>query len=147
MDRFLRRATPVVLLVLAGLAWFGPFLPGNAGLAEALGDGVVLRFVVGLLCVYMILLVLERQRLEDGFREVLGAFRNFHAELRSGAPEAAGTQRETVEILVAALQSADGQVRRRAASHLQQITGESLGEDPAAWLGWLAQRHPEGEET
>ena len=141
MDGFLRRATPMVLLALAGLAWFGPLLPGYDALRQSFGEAAVLRFVTGLLCVYMVMLVAERHRMERNFKEVLAAFREFHSGSRS---EAAGdqdaAQREAVEILVAALESPDEEVRTTSLRHLERLTGHSLGGDPEAWRSWLAQR-------
>lgn len=139
MNSFLARATPLVLLALAVLAWFGELLPGHEQLVRTFGDDVVLRFVTGLLCIYMVLLVIERQRMERNFKQVLGAFRDFHGKAGGGEVPAAA-QREAVEILVGALRSEDPEVRRNAQTHLERLTGQKLGEDPEAWSGWLAQQ-------
>ena len=144
MDRFLRRATPLVLLVLAGLAWFETWLPGHQVIAKNFGDDAVLRFVTGFLCIYMVMLVLERQRMEQTFKQVLLAFREF----RGGAPgakpgpDARDAQREAVQILVGALDSPDESVRKTSAVHLKRLTGLDLGEDAAAWRRWLAAQDP-----
>ncbi len=148
MDSFLRRATPLVLLVMAALAWFEKWLPGHAALAESFGENAVLRFVTGLLCIYMVMLVLERQRMEMTFKQVLSAFRDFRtgagaaagAAGAAAAPGAAEAEREAVSILIAALESGDSAVRANAAAHLQRLTGLDHGEDAAAWRGWLSQR-------
>lgn len=145
MDSVLRRATPLVLLVLAGLAWFEAWLPGHAELAARFGDDAVLRFVLGLLCLYMVMLVIERQRLEHSFKQLLAAFKEFHELTRSGAAasEAPRAKREAAEILVAALTSDDLEVRESAAVHLQRLTGEDLGDDAGAWRSWLASQPKE----
>jgi|SoiMethySBSTD1v2_1073268.scaffolds.fasta_scaffold2946595_2 hypothetical protein len=137
MDRFLRGATPIVLLALAGLAWFERWLPGHERLVEHFGPDGVLRFVTGLLCVYVVLLVIERQRMQRDFKEVLDAFRTFHSEAR-GTRSDAVAQREAIEILIGALASSDPVVRESSAQHLRRLTGQDLGPDAAAWRRWLA---------
>ena len=134
MDAFLRRATPIVLLVLASLAWFGPWIPGYDGLASRFGEGAVLRFVVGLLCLYTLMGVLERQRMEVHFKQVLGAFREFSQ--KRGETGGVDAQKEAVAILLGALSSADAEVRSNAIQHLKRLTGQDLGEDPTAWQAW-----------
>ena len=148
MDSTLQRATPIVLLVLAGLAWFGKFLPGYDGLTRSFGEAAVLRFVTGVLCLYMVMLVLERQRMERAFKDVLGAFRQFHAERAGGGGAAGGevrtaedAQEEALRLLVGSLSSPDAKVRGLAAGNLQRLTGQSFGEDAAAWTRWLDQRN------
>ena len=147
MDSFLRRATPVVLLLLAALAWFEKWLPGHEAVASRFGDDAVLRFVLGLLCVYVVLLVVECQRLEQAFKQLLGAFKDFHAQARRGGTagaESAAAKREAVELLVAALSSGDLAIRQKARKHLARLTGEDLGEDPQAWRAWLDRRQDAG---
>jgi hypothetical protein len=140
MDLFLRRATPVVLLMMAGLAWFGPLLPGYEGLIDRFGGDAVLRFLTGLLCIYVAMLVLERQRMEQSFKQVLGAFRDFHTNRHPNAEQTGKVQREAVEILVGALQSPDAEVRRNSRTHLVRLTGQDHGEDAGAWRSWLAEQ-------
>ena len=142
MDGFLRRATPIVLLALAGLAWFEKWLPGHETMASRFGEDGVLRFVLGLLCLYMVMLVVERQRLEQGFKQLVGAFKDFHEQSRAaGSPAQAGSaKREAVELLVAALGSPDAEIRKNSVSHLKRLTGQDLGEDPQAWQAWWAQQ-------
>ena len=141
MNSFLRRATPLVLLVMAGLAWFGPMLPGYGSIRDALGDGAVLRFVVGVLCLYMVMLVAERQRMEAAFKDVLGAFRSFHLQrgtTETGAgPNVSGVaaakavaaehdeqKKQAIRILVGALSSDEPEVRTNAAQNLERLTGQ-----------------------
>lgn len=141
MDSFLGRATPLVLLALAVLAWFGKLLPGHDALVRSFGDDAVLRFVTGLLCVYMVMLVIERHRLERNFKQVLGAFREFHGKSPDAEPSRAeAAQREAVEILIAALESDDAEVRKTSVTHLERLTGQKLGADPAAWRSWLERQ-------
>jgi hypothetical protein len=146
MDGFLRRATPIVLLALAGLAWFEKWLPGHETMVSRFGEDGVLRFVLGLLCLYMVMLVLERQRLEQAFKQLLGAFKDFHAQSRSdGSPvQAAEKKREAIGLLVGALESADAEIRGNAVTHLKRLTGKDLGHDPQAWQAWWAQQPDAG---
>ncbi len=141
MDKFLRLATPLCLVALAALVWFERVLPGRDAFARTFGEDAVPRFVTGVLCIYVLVLVVERQRMESAFKDVLGAFRDFHARGRRGergALEAA--QREAVEILIAALDSPDAQVRQRSVLHLERLTGQQLGDDAQAWRGWLREQ-------
>jgi hypothetical protein len=159
MDRTLRNATPLVLLVLAGLAWFEPLLPGAAWLRERLGPSGLLRFVVGLLAVYCALLVAERQRMEQVFRQVLGELQSFRGKVAggaaapptqaagAGASDMVGQQREAIRILIAALRSDERDVRQTAAQNLERLTGQQFGEDRGAWESWFADRGAAGERS
>ncbi len=150
MDRFLRRATPFALLALAALVWFERWIPGAGGFAARFGDDAVPRFVIGLLCLYVLLLVIERQRMEGAFKQVLGAFREFHrggaAAGPGGLPSGAAGGKPpagvdpAVPILIGALASADVEVRRSCVQHLKRLTGEDLGDDPVAWRRWWRSR-------
>ena len=115
----------------------------------------MLRFVVGLLAVYVAMVVLERQRMELLFKGVLGELRSFHQQLKAqagggpaGAVDNAPASQEQAEdaarILIAALASDDASVRKTAAENLQRLTGEKHGEDAAAWSAWLAGRGNRG---
>ena len=143
MDRTLRAATPIVLLVLAFLVWFEAWLPGSGWVRANLGELAVLRFVLGLLCVYMVLLVIERHRMEVLFKQVLLQFREFHGRTAGGAGSGAAEddQKQTLEavrILIAALESSDERVRATALENLRKLTGQELGPDVGAWRSWLA---------
>ncbi len=135
MQRFLRIATPLILLALALMVWFEPLLR-NEQTMSWLGETGVLRFAVGVLALYALLLVIEQQRMGIAFREVLKAFKRF-GESRGAGGE--GPQREAVSLLVGALASEDPTVRANAADHLKRLTGEDFGEDQARWQGWLAE--------
>ena len=102
--------------------------------------------VMGLLCIYMVMLVLERQRLEQAFKQMLGAFKDFHEQARGGvgASDAPRAKWEAVELLSAALESSDADVRQNAVVHLKRLTGQDFGEDAGAWQAWLASQ-PKGE--
>jgi hypothetical protein len=84
MDSFLKRITPLILLLMAGLAFFEHWLPGANRIAAMVGADGVLRFVIGVLCIYVMLLVLERQSLDARFTRVLETFKQFYAA-RAGA--------------------------------------------------------------
>ena len=131
MDRFLRRATLLVLLLLACLAWFEVRLLGE--------ERGVLRLTVGVLCVYVAVQSLERQRLEDTFKQVLTAFQKFRAEVQrdGGAPlPSAKERREAATILIAALRRG-GPTAELARENLRRVTGQDFGGDADAWQRWL----------
>lgn len=131
MDRFLRRATLFVLLGLAALAWFEVQLLGQ--------ERGVLRLTVGVLCVYVAVQSLERQRLEDTFKQVLAAFQKFRAEVQqqAGGPQpSAKERREAALILVAALRRG-GATADLARDNLRRVTGQDFGTDADAWQRWL----------
>ncbi|MCB9868554.1 MAG: hypothetical protein H6837_01780 [Planctomycetes bacterium] len=132
MDAALRRLTPLLLAALALLVWFEERLFGRQ-------VGMV-RLTVGLLCIYTLLLVLERQRLDQRFTELLANFRRYFEE-RGGARETVDPRKqiEAATILAAALHSTDPTVRDTAASNLKRLTGKDFGADPVAWQRWIAE--------
>ena len=146
MDSFLKRITPLILLLMAGLAFFERWLPGADRIASMVGADGVLRFVVGVLCIYVMLLVLERQSLDARFTRVLETFKQFYAA-RAGA--AAGEEqadekmeqarKQALPILLAALESDDPKVRESALENLRRLTGKDLGTDAAAWRQQLGE--------
>ena len=146
MDRALRVYAPLILVGLALLIWFESYLPGAAWVDANLGETVVLRFAAGMMAVYLALLLAERQRMDFLFKNVLGELKAFRNQLGSGPGPSAGkvlddAQREDVlQILVAALASPESSARRAAAEHLARLTGQSFGEDAAAWRAWLERR-------
>ncbi|MHC4515744.1 MAG: HEAT repeat domain-containing protein [Planctomycetota bacterium] len=150
MDSFLKRITPLILLLMAGLAFFEHWLPGANRIAAMVGADGVLRFVIGVLCIYVMLLVLERQSLDARFTRVLETFKQFYAA-RAGA--AAGEEqadekmeqakKQALPILLAALESDDPKVRETALENLRRLTGKDLGTDAAAWRQHLGEPRKE----
>ena len=140
MDTFLKRITPLVLLLMAVLVFFEHLLPGGEAIRKMVGSDGVLRFVVGVLCIYVMLLVVERQSLDAKLTRVLETFKQFYAA-RAGA--AAGEERtdermeqakkQALPILLAALESPDPRVRETALENLRRVTGKDLGTDAGAW--------------
>ena len=47
---------------------------------------------------------------------------------------------DAIEILVKAMGSANLEVRGSARGHLVRLTGRDLGDDPARWAAWWAER-------
>ena len=131
MDSMLRRITPVVLILLGISVWAAPWVIPDQG---------VMRFVVGVLCLYTAMLVFERQRMEQRFTQVLGSFKQFYND-RGGASPSVDQEKslQAVSILVAALKSPDSAVREAAQENLKRLTGMDFGADPAAWNEWLAK--------
>jgi hypothetical protein len=133
LDRLLRHLTPIVLIALGLVVWFEP---------RVLGDRGVMRIAVGVLCFYMALLVIERQRMEVTFRDVLAAFQRFKAERLAetarGAEPSPQQKREAIAILIAALRADSASARQHALQNLQRLTGQDFGPDAAAWERWFA---------
>ena len=135
---WVRRLTPLFLLALAALAWFEQYLPGHEALVKSFGSTTVLRFVVGLACVFACIQVLEQRRLEFLFKQMLEQLRGFRDQqvARSDDP---GAREDAVRILVSALESADEHVRKTAREHLTRLCGKDLGAEPAAWAKWVRE--------
>ncbi len=158
MSNFLKRITPLVLLTMAALVFLEPVLPGVAGIRSLIGENGVMRFALGILCIYVMLLVIERQSLDAKFTGVLDTFKQFYAA-RAGAGAGAGREERTdaemeaakdkaVPILLAALESDQADVREMALENLQRLTGKDLGTDVEAWKRHLAALEaPETPET
>ncbi|MEE2887325.1 MAG: hypothetical protein VX951_07820 [Planctomycetota bacterium] len=133
MDGIFRKLTPIVLILLGLSVWFEP---------QVIPDAGVLRFVVGVLCLYTALLVFERHRMELRFTQVLGSFKQFYSERAAGAGSVDKDKGlEAVRILVAALDSPEAAVRETAEENLKRLTGKDFGSDSAAWTGWLTEAH------
>lgn len=128
-----RRATPLLLLALALLAWFGDALPGHDAIARRFGSTAVLRFVVGIVCVLLVIHTLDQRRLEALFKRVVEEFKKFHVDKRG---EESGARGDAIRILISALGSDDPNVRGKAATHLRRVTGQDFGEDAARWQEW-----------
>lgn len=135
MQRFLRIATPLILVSLALLVWFESLLR-NEDATPWLGETGVIRFAVGILCLYVLLVVVEQQRMGAAFKGVLLAFKRFN-DSRGG--EGGQPRREAATLLVAALAAEDPQVRANAAEHLKRLTGQDFGEDRDRWQNWLRE--------
>lgn len=140
MDRLIRHAAPLVLLGLAVLVWFERWIPGREWIAANIGEDAILRFVVGCVCVYAAVLIVERQQMGALFKKVLEQFKRFHesqGRLRSEDDEA--SRAEAIRILASAMASEDAEVRASAHKNLVRLCGKDVGEDPAAWRA-LADR-------
>lgn len=141
MDGLLRRLTPLVLLCLAGMAWFGPWLLEAGGLDKSITPLGLTRFILGVICFYTMLLVLERQGMEARFAELLRQFKRFYDERAAGGDVADNTQKglQAARILIAALRSPEGEVRSTALENLQRLTGKDFGRNTEAWEAWLEE--------
>ena len=135
MQRFLRIATPLILVSLALLVWFENLLR-NEDATPWLGETGVIRFAVGILCLYVLLVVVEQQRMGAAFKGVLLAFKRFN---HSRGGEGGESRREAATLLVGALAAEDPQIRANAADHLKRLTGQDFGEDRDRWQKWLQE--------
>ena len=140
MRTLLRRSAPLLLLVLAGLVLFEEYLPGHETFQRYFGQDAVIRFAIGVLCLYVLLLVAARQQMEASFRELVEALRRFR-QGGGGQPDPKA-QREALQLLVAALASGSDDVKRSSYEHLRRITGQDLGTDADAWRAWVDAHHP-----
>jgi hypothetical protein len=138
----LRRATPLVLLLLAGLVLFEEHLPGHEFVQRTFGHDAVIRLVVGVLCLYVLLLMAARQHMEASFRELVATLRRFREDKGGGPALPPQAQREALELLVAALSGAREDVRTSAREHLRRITGQDFGEDAGRWREWIERSGP-----
>lgn len=135
------RFAPLVLLGLAGLVWFEHWMPGKAAFHQTFGEQAVLRFVVGLVCVYLALLLGAQRHLQESFRQVLATFRDFHKNRSESVPDAA-QRRQALLLLCGALSSQDANVRETALENLKRLSGLDHGEDAIAWRRWIEQTFP-----
>ena len=146
MDSTLRRLTPILLVALALIVWFeDTLLP--TGMRDAFGDKGLLRFVVGLLCFYTMFLVVERQRMEVKFTQVLGQFKEFYEKRAAVKEGGLDTEKslEAVSILVAALASAEADVVESSYANLKRLTGKDFGRDHKAWQAYVEASRNAGE--
>ncbi len=137
------RFGPLLLLFSAGLIWFERFIPGRDALARELGEDFVIRLVVGLLCVFMALAMVERSQLGLAFRQVLGAFQQFH---RQGRDPSAGldpkARRDAMTILLSALSGDNRTTAENALNHLRRLSGQDFGYDAERWRAWIDANVP-----
>jgi hypothetical protein len=127
-----------VLVALALIVWFESVLLPQS-LRDSFGDKGLLRFVIGILCFYTMFLVVERQRMETKFTQVLGQFKEFY-EKRAAVQEGGldgGKSLEAMSILAAALASPEADVVESAYANLKRLTGKDFGRDQAAWEAYI----------
>lgn len=138
MQKLVRQAMPWILLALAFGVWFENFLPMRDWLYGTFGPNGLMRFAVGLLCLQVVLIALDSQRLQFHFKELVQAFRKFHQD--SGEGQDPEQRHQALTILIGALESPDQEVRETAAQNLARLTGQSFGTDRAAWTQWLSNQ-------
>jgi len=124
-------ASFLVVLVLFVLAdWVGVDPP--EGFTE-LPYRIVLPFVL----IAVGFVQLENLRMRTHMAELIGAIRTAVGQARAGRPDASPEMKgEAIRILLKSLKSDDPTVRRTSAEQLAKLTGQQLGEDPAAWERW-----------
>ncbi len=153
MGETLRNLTPLALLGLCALVWFESCIPGANSIEQNLGETAVLRFVVGLLCLFVLVLMAERQHLNTVFQQMLGRLQQLQSRAGGGGgeavPEASGPdeaklKNDAMAILVAALDADDPSVRQNAVTNLERLTGQKFGTDAARWRQYMAERATEG---
>ncbi len=147
IDRDARPRTPLILYSLGLLLIVSPLIP--ARLVEGVGgwDGIV-RFLVGILFLYVGATVHERLRLGRAFRELVESFEAFNQGLYGRNYK---TVRAAVDLLIRTLASSDPEVRSKIRRQLVRITGVDFGEDRGRWEEWWREHRasfglgPEGD--
>jgi hypothetical protein len=115
-----RQLTPLVLVGLLLVTWLEPWVPGSAWVRANLGEQFLLRFVIGLVVLYILVLWGEALRLHGLLTGTLKAIQQYGQAM--GAP--------------ARTEPKDPRVRH----NLVRLVGKDLGQEPAAWLSWLQQQ-------
>ncbi len=142
-ESLFRQLTPLVLLGVLLVLVFEPWLPGASWLKSKLGEQVILRGCVVMLGLYVLLLWGESLRLQVMLGGVLQALRQFDRDSSGGGRAGAVAKNskarlEAARLLIAAMGSGDAAIRATSRHNLQRLVGQDLGDDPAAWLAWLA---------
>ena len=119
----------LIVFVMFGLAVYLLVFP-PPGFADSMAYQVTLPFVL-IVCAFN---VLENIRTRAHVTQLIGAIRG--AMGKAGAPPTPEAKAEAIEILIQSLHSEKPAVRHTAAGQLQKLTGQDLGEDPAAWSDW-----------
>lgn len=140
LGHLFRTLSPLVLLAICALVWFERSIPGAPALTERLGQDFVMRFCLGVLSLYVLLLWGESLRLHAMLTAVLKAMQDFGRARRDEAAGGEGKRLEAVRLLVAALETQDAGVRRSSREHLARLVGQDLGDDPSAWRQWLEKQ-------
>ena len=121
-------ASLLVMAFLIGMAFYFVFVPppGFEDWAHRLAIPTVL--VVSAFTIF------EYLKMRTHMSELVGALRGLMG--RAGAPPTREVKREAIDILVQSMRSANPGVRRTACAQLRKMTGQEIGEDPAAWEEW-----------
>jgi len=120
----------LILAVLTLLAAFYFFFVPPPGLDE----GFMNRMVLPYLLLVTAFGILESLRTRAHMAQLIGALRSMMG--KSGKPATPEVRREAVDILLKALRGENEQARATALAQLKTLTGQDLGDDPAAWEDW-----------
>lgn len=138
MAETLRNLTPLALLGLCLLVWLERCVPGSSAIADNLGETAVLRLVVGLLCLFVLILMVERQQIHSLLQQLMLRLQQAQAGAGDQAkPGDAKTKVEAMSILAAALEADDPKVRQSAVHNLERLSGEKFGADVARWRQYI----------
>ena len=105
-----RSLLPLLLVGMCLLVWFESFLTPLKVVTERFGADFFLRFCLGFLCLYVLLLWGENLRLNAMVKSVLTALQDF-AKARRAELGTDSKRLEAMRLLVAALGSPDDKVR------------------------------------
>lgn len=134
-----RSLLPLLLVGACLLVWFERFITPLKVVTDAFGGDFFVRFTLGFLCLYVLLLWGENMRMNAMLTSVLTALQDF-AKARRAEIGTEGKRLEAVRLLVAAMASADPSVRASSRQHLARLCGKDLGEDAGAWQCWLQEQ-------
>ena len=139
-DALFRQLTPLFLLGVLAAIVFEPWVPGGVWLRERFGETAVLRACTAALGLYVLLLWGESLRLHALLTGLLQAFRDFRGDRAPDASRNPKARLEAARLLIAALASADPEVRASSHHNLQRLAGVDLGPAVGPWQQWLAEQ-------
>ena len=127
------RWAEIVLLIVGLWVAFAPASWGWDAVAEASGEGTVLRFFLGAALILLAGLLLEKNRRRRDIKQVLDGVRALNLVIGGGRET---EHPEAVDLLIRSLSGGDDEVRRIASENLARLTGEDFGDDADAWEEW-----------
>jgi hypothetical protein len=124
------RPSVVILGILGAWVAMAPEAMGWRALADSIGEGRLVRFLVGFSILLGAGLVWEKNRMRRHIQELLDVLNR----LVYGKDYA--KHREAVDLLLKAAATAKPEVAGKAFDSLRQVTGRDFGDDPALWEAW-----------
>ncbi len=122
-------ASLILIVVMIGLAiYFFIFPP------RGFDDSLAYRIAIPFLFLSAAFCALENMRTRAHIGQLVGALRTLMA--RAGKEPAPEVKGEAVEILLHSLRTEKSDVREVVVHQLQNLTGQSIGNDPDRWDAW-----------
>lgn len=117
------------MIVLGIYLFFAP----PPGFDENIAYRIALPFVL-IACAFS---VMENLRTRTHMAQLVGAIRGLMG--KRGVEPTPEIKGEAIQILLKSLHHGDESVRRTAANQLRNLTGETIGDDAAAWDQWWSE--------